>query len=150
MPHSFTHLLSHVIFGTKGRVPCLDAELRERLFPYMGGIIRELGGSTLAINGTMDHAHLLLLLPATKPVADAMRVLKANSSRWVHETWASRRSFAWQTGYGAFSVSRSVADTIQHYIESQEDHHRRMTFKEELITLLERHGIAYDERHVWD
>ena len=118
MPHSFTHLLSHMVFSTKGRVPCLDAELRERLFPYMGGIIRELGGSTLAINGTMDHAHLLLLLPATRPVADAMRVLKTNSSRWVHETWASRREFCWQTGYGAFSVSRSGAEEIRRYIEN--------------------------------
>lgn len=104
MPHSFAHLLTHVVFGTKGRIPCLDAELRDRLFPYMGGIIRTLGGSALAVNGTMDHVHLLVLLPATKPVADAMRVLKTNSSRWVHETWSNRREFGWQTGYGAFSV----------------------------------------------
>lgn len=150
MPHSFTHLLSHVIFSTKGRIPCLDAELKERLFPYMSGIIREFGGSTLAINGTMDHAHLLLLLPATKPVADAMRVLKTNSSRWVHETWARQSAFAWQTGYGAFSVSRSAANEIRLYIENQEDHHRRTTFQEELIGLLERHGIEYDERYMWD
>ena len=150
MPHSFTHLLSHVIFSTKGRAPFLDAELKERLFPYMGGIIRELDGSALAINGTVDHAHLLLLMPAKTALADVIRVLKTNSSRWIHETWASRHTFAWQSGYGAFSVSRSVVEEIRRYIENQEKHHRRMTFQEELLALLERHGIAYDDRYIWD
>jgi REP element-mobilizing transposase RayT len=150
MPHSYTHLLSHVIFSTKGRVPGLDAKLRERLFPYMGGIICELGGDALVVNGTMDHIHLLILLPPTRAVADAMRVLKTNSSRWIHETWASRRGFAWQTGYGAFSVSRSGTEEIRRYIENQEEHHRRMTFEEELVALLERHGLAYDEHYLGD
>ena len=149
MAHSFTHLLSHVVFSTKNRVPCLDGELRNRLFPYMSGIIHELGGGVSTINGTNDHVHLLLRLPAAEPLADVMRVLKTNSSRWVHVTWATRRSFAWQTGYGAFSVSQSIADEIVRYIQNQEEHHRSMTFQEELIALLKRPGIEYDERYMW-
>ncbi len=150
MPHSYTHLLMHVVFSTKDRARLIDAELREKLYPYMGGIIRELGGSALAFNGTADHTHLLLLLPAKTALADVMRVLKTNSSRWVHETWADRRAFGWQPGYSAFSVSQSVADDVLRYIENQEDHHHRKTFKEEFIALLERHGIEYDERYLWD
>ena len=150
MPHSYTHLLMHVVFSTKVRAPFIDAELSEKLYPYVGGIIRELGGSALAINGTVDHVHLLILLPAMTALADVMRVLKTNSSRWVHETWADRRAFGWQPGYGAFSVSQSAADDVRRYIEDQEDHHHRKTFKEEFIALLQRHGIEYDERYVWD
>jgi len=150
MAHSFTHLLSHVVFSTKNRAQQLDIELRDRLFPYMSGIINELGGSVSTINGTKDHIHMLLRLPAATPLADAMRVLKTNSSRWVHETWAARRSFAWQTGYGAFSVSQSVADEFVRYIQNQAEHHRSMTFQEELIALLKRHGIEYDERYMWE
>jgi putative transposase len=150
MAHSITHLLSHVVFSTKNHAPYLDRELKDRLFPYMAGIIHELGGGVSTINGTNDHVHLLLRLPAATPLADAMRLLKTNSSRWVHETWAARRSFAWQTGYGAFSVSHSVADEIVRYIQTQAEHHRNMTFQEELIALLQRHGIEYDERYMWE
>jgi putative transposase len=150
MAHSFTHLLSHIVFSTKNHAPYLDRELKDRLFPYMSGIIHELDGSVSAIAGTENHVHLLFRLPAAEPLADAMRLLKTNSSRWVHETWATRRSFAWQTGYGAFSVSQSVADEIVRYIQNQEEHHRSMTFQEELIALLERHGIEYDERYMWE
>lgn len=149
MPHSFTHLLSHVVFSTKDRVPSMDAGLRERLFPYMGGIVRELDGNAISINGTADHVHMLTLLPGTMSMADIMRLLKTNSSRWVHETWPERKAFGWQTGYGAFSVSRSNVDEVQRYIETQEEHHRRMTFEEEFVAFLKRHGIRYDERYIW-
>jgi REP element-mobilizing transposase RayT len=149
MPHSYTHLLSHVIFSTKDRAPTLDADLRSRLYSYMGDIMREIGGSALNINGTPDHVHLLLLLPGTTSMADAMRVLKTNSSRWIHETYPNRRTFAWQTGYGAFSVSQSNAEEVRRYIDNQEEHHRKVTFEEEFVAFLKRHGVEYDERYIW-
>ena len=150
MAHSFTQLLAHVIFSTKDRAPFIDGELKDRLYPYMGGIIRELGGHLLTINGPPDHVHLLVRLPGTQGVADVLCVRKANASRWVHETWPGRQHFGWQVGYGAFSVSLSNADDVRAYITNQEAHHHRMTFQEEFIAFLERHAIEYDERYVWE
>ncbi len=150
MPHTFTHLLTHIIFSTKDRAPLLGPEVKSRLLDYMGGIIREVGGNPLGINGTADHVHLLVWLPATVSVAEAMRVLKTNSSRWVREAGISRRPFAWQAGYAAFSVSQSVAPEVQRYIAHQEEHHRKQSFKDELLSYLKKHGIEYDERYLWD
>lgn len=150
MAHTFTNLLTHAIFSTKDRAPFINAELKEQLFPYMIGILRELKAKTLAINGVEDHVHLLFALPPSLSIADAMRVLKTNSSRWVHETWATRRTFSWQSGYGAFSVSQSNIASVVEYIRGQEEHHRKMTFQEEFIVFLKKHGIEYDERYIWE
>jgi putative transposase len=133
MAHTYTSLLAHVIFSTKDRRPLLDAEVRGRVFAYMGGVVRELKGAALAINGPDDHVHLLLALPANVAVADAVRVVKANASRWVHETWPRRKDFAWQSGYGAFSVSRSNVEEVERYIAGQEEHHRHLSFQEEYL-----------------
>lgn len=149
MAHTYTNLLVHAVFSTKDREPVLSAEVRDRLCPYLGGIVHEMGGRALAINGVEDHVHSLISIPPTVCVADVMRVLKANSSKWIHETWPGLRSFAWQTGYGAFSVSQSQADGVSEYIDRQEEHHKRMTFQEEFLALLKRHGISYDPRYVW-
>ena len=150
MPHAFTNLLTHIIFSAKDRAPLMGPEVRARLFEYMGGIVRELGGKALSINGAPDHVHLLLWLPATVALSDAMRLLKTNSSRWVRESGLSRRPFAWQNGYAAFSVSQSAASEVQRYIANQEEHHRKVSFKEELLAYLKKHGIEYDERYLWD
>ena len=150
MAQTFTSLLVHVIFSTKGRTPSLDDELRPRLFAYMGGIIRELGGVPLIVNGVADHLHELLSLPPTVALADMMRTQKANSSKWVHEQWPRREAFAWQAGYGAFSVSQSNLEAVRTYIANQEEHHQRVTFQEEFLAFLKRHGIAYDERYIWE
>ena len=150
MAHTFTNLLYHVIFSTKDRLPQIDDELHPRLFGYLGGIVREAGGTALIANGAADHAHLLAALPATVAVSDFMRTLKTNSSRWVHETWPARRAFAWQTGYGAFSVSQSNVEPVRRYIAEQEERHRTMTFQEEFVQILRRHGIAFDERYIWE
>ncbi len=150
MAHSFTHLLSHIIFSTKDRYPFINEPLRERLPPYLGGIVRELHADALAIGGMPDHVHLLVRAPATLAIADLMRVLKTNASRWVHETWPQQRKFAWQTGYGAFSVSQSAADEVRAYIQRQAEHHQKMTFQEEFVAFLRRHGIEYDERYIWE
>ena len=146
MPHTFTNLLTHVVFGTKDRASLIKADFRPQLHAYLGGIVRELGGSAFAVNGTADHVHLLLSLPPALALADAMRVLKTNSSHWVNEE--RRVPFAWQAGYSAFSVSRSNAKAVMDYIARQEEHHRKMNFREEFVTFLRRHGIEFDERYV--
>lgn len=150
MAHTFTNMLTHAVFSTKDRAPLLNAELTEKLFPYMIGILRELKAKTLAINGVADHVHLLFVLPPSLSIADAMRILKTNSSRWVHETSATGRRFSWQSGYGAFSVSQSYVVDVVEYIRGQEEHHRKRTFQEEFVVFLEKHGIEYDERYIWE
>jgi len=149
MPQSFTAILLHVIFSTKDRIPDLLPDLRERLFPYMGGILVETGAKPLLIDGTRDHVHMLFSLPAALAVADVIRVLKANSSPWVHQQFPERRRFAWQAGYGAFSVSPSLRASVLRYIAEQERHHRRMSFQEEFVAFLRRHGIESDPRFLW-
>ena len=150
MAHTFSNLLTHIIFSTRERTAYIDAELRPELFAYMGGIIRELKGRAFAINGTADHVHMLVSLPPAVSISEAMRVLKASSSKWVHEKWPNRKSFSWQTGYGAFSVSRSNVPGVVKYINSQERHHQRITFQEEFAAFLKKHGIEYDSTSLWE
>jgi putative transposase len=150
MPHTFIHMAVHVVFGTKDRIPSITPEMKAPLYSYMGGIIRELGAKPLKINGTGDHVHLLISLPAFLSLAELVRVLKTNSSRWAHEKWPDHARFGWQQGYGAFSVSRSSIEDVESYIERQEEHHRKLTFQDEFVALLQRHGIPYDERYLWE
>jgi putative transposase len=145
---TFTQLRYHVVFSTKDRRPAITRDLHDVLHPYLGGIVRNEGGTLLAAGGIDDHVHLLLGLPATRAVADAVRVIKTNSSKWLGERndpWCG-----WQTGYAAFTVSQSQVDTVRSYIANQERHHAKTTFKEEFLNLLERHEVEYDERYVWD
>ena len=149
MPHSYSTLLAHAVFSTKDRARLIDAQLRPDLFAYMGGIVREIGGAARIINGTEDHVHMLIAVAADIPVADYLRIVKTNSSRWVHEKFGNHRNFAWQTGYGAFSVSASNEAQVIKYIQDQEQHHRRISFQEEFVALLRKHSIAFDERFFW-
>lgn len=149
MPHTFTSLLFHVVFSTKDRRPQISPELSARLFPYMGGIIRERNGIPCIINGPADHVHLLISIPATESIAELLRVLKTNSSRWVHEQFPSHHQFAWQAGYGAFTVSESQRDAVRAYIAAQQEHHRKISFQEEFASFLKRHGLAYDVQESW-
>jgi REP element-mobilizing transposase RayT len=149
MPHSFASLLVHAIFSTKNRLPDLTPDLAVRLFPHMGGIVRERNGIATIINGPLDHVHLLLSLPTTESLADLLRVVKTNSSRWVHEQFPGKREFGWQAGYAAFTVSASRAGAVRDYIATQQEHHRRVSFQEEFVTFLRKHGIAYDARDLW-
>ena len=149
MAQTFTHLLTHVIFSTKQRRLSLKAEIRPRLFSYMGGIIRDLGGKALIINGTSDHVHFLVSMPATISVAEMMRIVKAKSSRWVRRQFPSKNGFAWQAGYGAFSVSHSHMEAVNEYIAGQEEHHRKVSFQDELLSFLRKQGIEFDKRYIW-
>ncbi len=150
MPRTYTQLLNHIVFSSKDRRPMLTPDLRARVFPYMGGIIRELGGVALLINGVADHVHILASLPATAAPSDFVGKLKANSSKWVHENFPEQRAFAWQLGYSAFSVSVSQKQGVLDYIAGQDEHHRKGSFQEELISFLKRHEIEYDERYVFE
>jgi REP-associated tyrosine transposase len=148
MAHTYSNLLIHAIFGTKDHRRLLDTEVKSEVFPYMGGIIRNLGGVPIIINGSHDHVHALFGQPVTLSVSDMMEKLKANSSKWVHQRWPQRRLFAWQQGYAAFSVSHSRLGQVRSYIESQEKHHAKQSFREELAAFLKKNDISYDPRYV--
>ena len=150
MAHTYSNLLFHAIFSTKDRAPTISPEIRDDLLAYIGGIVRHMGGKTLSAGGTADHVHLLLELPSHVAVADTLRVVKTNSSRWAHERWPERRLFSWQTGYAAFSVSESNLQAVRDYINNQEQRHKKVDFREEFLTFLKKNGITYDERYVWD
>ena len=149
MPHSYVSNLVHYIFSTKERYPFIDPELESRLWPYMGGIARENGMKALAIGGTTDHVHTLLSLPATLSVAKAIQLIKGGSSKWVHDQLPSYRKFAWQDGYGAFSVSASQTKSVIRYIVGQKEHHREKTFEEEFLEFLDKYGVEYDRRYLF-
>jgi REP element-mobilizing transposase RayT len=148
MPHSLTDLVVHVIFSTKDRRPLLDDALTPRLFAYIKAIVQERGARVLNINGSPDHLHLLLSLSATVALADLMRFVKGGSSRWVRTEFPDRRAFGWQDGYAAFSVSHSRLDQVYQYIARQPEHHARVTFRDELVVLLKKHEITYDDRYL--
>jgi REP element-mobilizing transposase RayT len=149
MANSYTSLFVHVIFGTHNREPLLIPTIRERLWPYMGGIARENHMKALSVGGMLDHAHMLLKLSATMSVAKGVQLIKTVSSKWIHEHIEALRNFAWQEGYGAFTVAASDLDDVIAYIERQEEHHRLRTFQEEYIAFLKENKIEYDERYVW-
>jgi len=143
--HSFNSCLMHYVFATKERVPAINVELQNRLWPYLGGIARENKMKALAIGGVRDHVHMLLSLPSSITTAKAIQLIKGNSSKWIHETFPDHRSFGWQEGYGSFSIGVSgVNDTVA-YIRNQAEHHRVKTFKEELIVFLRKHGMDFDD-----
>lgn len=150
MGHSYTNLLYHIVFSTKERERWLDVEISPRLYDYLGGAIRGEGGSSIIINGCDDHIHIFAKLRQDKAVSDVLRAIKANSSGWIHRTAPNLRGFAWQSGYGAFTVSPSQAETVRRYIANQQKRHHRVSFKEEFVALLKAHGIEYDEKYLWD
>ncbi len=128
----------------------IRSEWRTKLYGYLSGVLTNHQGHLIRASGTADHVHLLMELRPAIAVAEAMRLLKANSSKWIHETFVSDRDFAWQAGYGAFSVSPSNAPAVMQYINGQEEHHQRLTFQDEFRLLLKKHGIDYDESTVWN
>src|SRR5260370_40959511 len=143
MPHSYVSNLVHYVFSTKGRFPFIDQELESRLWPYMGGIAREYGMKALAIGGASDHVHILISLPATLSVAKAIQLIKGGSSKWIHDQIPKYRKFAWQDGYGAFSVSASQMKQVSRYINGQKGHNRKKTFEEKFVKYLDKHGMHY-------
>jgi REP element-mobilizing transposase RayT len=136
----------HCVFATKDRRPVIPADLQQRLWPYLGGIARENKMRALVVGGVEDHVHILLAIPSPLSVAKAIQLLKGNSSKWIHETFHEHRDFEWQDGYGAFSIGVSTVGDTTKYIEGQAEHHRKMTFREELEAFLRKHGMEYVDR----
>ena len=148
MSHTSGNILLHLIFSTLGRRPLIKPDFRADLFAYLGGIVREIQGTALIINGTADHVHALVRIRPAQSAAEIARVMKANSSKWVRAKWSLE--FGWQTGYGVFSVSESNVAAVTRYIASQEAHHKKHSFQEEFVTFLRKNNVAYDERYIWD
>jgi len=145
---SFSNINLHIVFATKHRQRSLDAPLLARLIKYTGGLIRHQNGTLLEGGGAEDHLHLLVEIPPTCAPAHLLRDIKANTSRWMHETFPAQKAFAWQDGYSVFSVSRSAAPKVAAYIQNQQEHHKKMSWADEIRSLLERHGISYEERYL--
>lgn len=150
MANTYTSLHYHIVFSTKLREPWMTAEIEERIWAFLGGIARENRMKPLQIGGVDDHIHMLLGDPATMAPAKAAQLIKGGASAWIHTEFPALRSFAWQDGYGAFTVSKSHLQDVIAYIQNQRQRHRGKTFKEEFLSLLERHEIDYDERYLWD
>jgi putative transposase len=149
MSHTYTQVIMHIVFGTWDRTPLITPQIRDGLHQYMGGIVREGRAVPVIINGMPDHVHMLVSMPPTLSIAVLVREVKAKSSRWVHERWADRHTFASQGGYSAFSVSQSAAGDVELYIREQVEHHRKFSFEAEFRLLLRKHEIEFDERYLW-
>ena len=151
MPSTHQQLLYHVVFSTKNRKPYLaNEDRRERVFAYMAGVVNNLDGFALEIGGWVDHAHLLVRIPAKIAVSDFVGRLKASTSKNENETSGLILKFGWQDGFGVFSVSASQKDKVARYIAGQVEHHSQETFETEYIRLLDKHEVEYDPRYVWD
>jgi len=150
MAHSFVACYVHYIFSTKERRRIITPELTERLWPYIGGIARENGMTAMAVGGTDNHVHALISLPSTLPVAKGIQLIKGGSSKWTHDTFPEHRKFAWQEGYGAFSVSVSRVEATVAYVANQAERHRTKTFEDEYLEFLNRYGIEYEMERVFD
>ncbi|HEX5720315.1 MAG TPA: IS200/IS605 family transposase [Thermoanaerobaculia bacterium] len=148
MPDAFTNLIYHLVFSTKERVPLITDAIRERLYAYIGGVVRGQRGILLEIGGVPDHVHILARFRADASIAEMVRVIKANSSKWMNERPDASERFQWQEGYGAFSVSESRVPAVRAYLQNQKEHHARVSLRDELMELLKRHGIPFDERYL--
>jgi putative transposase len=149
MPQSFGSLHCHLVFSTKQRLPQITADIQPRLFEYIGGILRNHSSCLIAAGGMPDHVHLLVSLGRTIAAAEAVRLIKSNSSGWMHNE-LSLPDFRWQDGYGAFAVSYSNIDSVKLYLANQAQHHAHKTFQDEFLEFLRRHDLEWDERYIWD
>jgi len=150
MPQSLSFLLVHIVFSTKDRVPCLGPSVRPDLQAYLATVIRNAGCECYRVGGVSDHVHLAVRLSRTITVAQLLEQSKTSSSTWLKTQASELSQFAWQNGYGAFSVGPTDLEALRHYIDNQEEHHRTRTFQEEYRAFLKRYGVEFDERYVWD
>ena len=150
MANTYSNLFYHIVFSTKGRADLIHRDIEERVWAYIGGIARKHGLTALQVGGIENHAHALIM--ARPPIAPSQiaQWLKGESSKWIHETFDDMKEFGWQDGYGIFSVSKSNAPDVIEYIKNQREHHKRKTFEDEYISLLQLNGIDYDEQYLFD
>lgn len=150
MPQSLAVLHLHLIFSTKDRTPFLFSGIREALHSYLAGVLKEIGCHPIIINSMDEHIHLLFDLGRTVAISQVVESLKTGSSKWLKTRDPKLAHFAWQSGYGAFAVSESNVPAVLEYIRDQAEHHQTRTFQDEYRVFLERHGLTYDEKYVWD
>jgi len=151
MPQSLAKILLHVVFSTKERRPLLrDRAFREEMHRYIGGILNGLDCPPIIVGGVEDHVHLLCVLSRTCAPADMVKEVKRSSSLWIKTRAPEFAAFAWQSGYGVFSIGFSQIEEVRRYIAGQEEHHRKLTFQDEFRLLLQRYDVAFDEAYVWD
>jgi len=150
MPQSLSYLLTHIVFSTKDRAPALDSTVRSALHAYLATVSRNVDCECYRVGGIADHVHLAIRLSRTLAMAKLIEELKTSSSKWLKTQSPALASFAWQRGYGAFSVGPLDRDALFHYIDNQEEHHRTRTFQEEYRAFLTKYGVVFDERYVWD
>jgi REP element-mobilizing transposase RayT len=151
MPQSLSSVHVHFVFSTKGREPFLkDADIRKEMHAYLGGVSKKLDCFPVIVGGTEDHVHLLCRLARTITQADWVKEIKRVSSVWIKQREPLLTAFAWQGGYGAFSVSASAIDKIREYIAVQQEHHKKQSFEDEYRAFLRKHGVEWDERFVWE
>ena len=148
MPSTHTSLHYHLVFSTKDRLPLITKDWQDKLHAYLGGIVRNLSGVPVAVGGIEDHAHLLIGLKPTHCLADVLRDIESGSSEWAHDS-LGKKLFAWQPGYGAYTVSPSNLERVRHYILHQAEHHQSKSFQEEYVEMLQMGGVEYDERFLW-
>ena len=144
MPSSWTQNFYHAVFSTKDRVEFINPDLEERLYPFIGGIARDLRCTLYAINGMPDHLHVLIRYPSELSHSNMLQHIKGRSSKWIHETFPTLARFSWQVGYGGFTVSKSVVPAVESYIARQKERHAKQSFADELFELLRLHGVDFD------
>ena len=149
MANTYSALFYHFVFSTKNRIAFIRPDIETRVWAYMGGVTREQKMMAIQIGGVEDHIHALLMAPPTLAPVEIAKYLKRDSSKWIHETFAELRNFAWQDGYGAFTVSKSNVPAVVRYIQNQRIHHQKESFQDEYREFLNKHGVEYDERYVW-
>ncbi|HJQ34159.1 MAG TPA: IS200/IS605 family transposase [Pyrinomonadaceae bacterium] len=149
MSQTLVSLLVHVVFSTKDRADLITPELEPDLFAYLSGILNNHESRCLAVGGTANHVHLLVSLSKNFALSEVVGDLKRSSSRWVKTNGARFRDFGWQDGYGAFSIGESNVEALKGYIARQGEHHRRRTFESEMLSLLKRYGVKYEEEYLW-
>ena len=151
MPQSLAHLFVHIIFSTKHRQPLISGAIEPELYSYIAKILYdECHSPAVIIGGDKEHLHILLAQSRIWSVAKIVELIKKRSSKWIKTKGEDLRVFQWQTGYACFSVSRSSVPAVKKYIANQKEHHRKQTYQDEFRLFLEKHGIEYDERYVWD
>ena len=150
MPQSLANILVHLIFSTKNRVPLIHPEIEDELYRYLASVCRSCGCPAHRIGGTEDHVHIACTLSRTMTVSDLLEEIKKRSSKWMKMKSTDFARFYWQGGYGAFSIGQSQLARLKRYIAGQKEHHRQKTFQEEFREFLEKYGVDYDERYVWD
>jgi len=148
MPHTYTNILIHALFSTRDREPWLTPEIQDEAFRHLEGSLNELGGQSLLVNGPSDHVHMLFVQPRTLSIACVMEKVKTNSSGWMKDHWPIRSCFDWETGYAACSVSQSDVAQVKLDIRNQQQHHRHVSFQEEVQAFLKKQGVEYDPRYV--